>query len=133
MNYQIISNDVPASQQRSLLRDLSNGLLQQMYFWGYDARRRDGNLLVKCGMQRIAQERAEKSEGTSRYRTEWEGGVVELHGFCAGWYPQRSDTRGVVFIRHRGQLDLCDGAEPVTPGAYQGVGLGTIGMSCLKA
>jgi hypothetical protein len=123
-NYQLPRDGTPPSRRRSLVRDLSNGLRQQMYLWGCDVRRKEGNLLEGFGMQRIGQERKERQEGTSRYRAAWEGGVVELHGFCAGWYPQNPEARGVVFIRHRDRLDVCDGAEPVTPGVYGESGLG---------
>ena len=116
---------MPSSRRRSLLRDFADGLLQQMFLWGCDARRKDGNLLVEFGMQRIARSAdAVKSEGTSRYRMPWEGGVVELHGFCAGWYPQRAKAWGVLFVRHRGRVELCDGTEAVTPGEYKSIGDG---------
>lgn len=110
------------SRRRSLLRDLSDGLRQQMYLWGCDVRSESGNLLVRHGLERLARQESESPEGTSRYRLPWEGGLIELHGFCAGWYPGRPDRRGVIFIRHRGRLDLCDGARPVIPGKYPDLG-----------
>lgn len=63
-------------------------------------------------------ERAEvHSEGSSRYRMAWRGGTLELHSFCAGWYP--SDGEGVVFIRNQEHLTSFSGAEPLTPGQYE--------------
>jgi len=87
-----------------------------MFFWGCDARHSGGNLLVRFGMRRLDDIRV-RSEGSSRYRTSWRDGTVELHSFCAGWYPRSGE--GVVFVRHRGRLFSCLGGEPMTPGVYQ--------------
>lgn len=108
-----------------MMRDLAESLLQQMYLWGCDVRSEAGNLLLLHGMQRIERINPGASEGTSRYRMPWESGMIELHGFCAGWYPQDKSLHGVLFIRHRERLDLCAGGEPVTPGEYHGVGGGS--------
>jgi hypothetical protein len=57
----------PDSRVRGLIRDLTDGLAQQMFFWGRDVAHPDGNGLVRAGLQRIA--RVESGgEGTSRYR-----------------------------------------------------------------
>lgn len=107
-----------ASRRRSLLRDVADGLAQQMFFWGCDARHPAGNLLVRIGLER--RPRADSGgEGSSRYRAAWRGGVIELHGFCAGWYPAAGSGPGVVFIRHRGRLGLVQPGEPLTPGRYE--------------
>ena len=122
---------MPPSRRRSLLRDLADGLLQQMFLWGCDVRRKEGNLLLEFGMQRIVRDASMQSEGTSRYRMPWEGGTVELHGFCAGWYPRNMRAAGVLFIRYKGRLDLCAGGEPVTPGKYDAGRIGGGGMDDL--
>lgn len=106
------------SQARSLLRDLADGLAQQMIFWGQDVKHPGGNLLVRAGMTRIARERVGQ-EGSSRYRQEWQGGVIEIHGFCAGWYP--AEGEGVIFIRNRQRLLGVRGGMPTVPGAYEGL------------
>ena len=116
--------ETPPSRRRSLLRDLADGLLQQMYLWGCDVRCRQGNLLVIHGMQRIERADIAKSEGTSRYRMPWEGGVVELHGSYASWSAREVATNGILFVRHRRRLFLCNAGEPVTPGEYEGIGGG---------
>ena len=110
------SPTVAASRRRSLVRDACGCLQQQMFFWGCDARHRSGNLLSGFGLMRIARTK-NASEGSSRYRMDWGDGTVELHSFCAGWYPRSGD--GVVFIRNREHLYSCTGDEPLTPGAYE--------------
>lgn len=106
------------SRRRALLRDVADGLMQQMFFWGCDARHPGGNLLGRHGLTRLPRA-ATGGEGSSRYRAPWEGGTVELHGFCAGWYPHDDAAPGVLFIRHRGRLVLTRGPEPLTPGRYE--------------
>ncbi len=110
---------MPSSRVRSLLRDAARGLGQQMFFWGCDARHREGNLMTRAGMKRIA--RNERGgEGSSRYRMEWEGGRVEIHSFCAGWYGGRGrEGEGVIFIRGQERIFSCAGGQPLTPGRYE--------------
>jgi len=108
----------PHSRTRSLLRDLANGIGQQMFFWGCDVRHAQGNLLVRAGMQRLARLEA-RGEGSSRYRMAWEGGLIELHSFCVGWYPDGSSHHGAIFIRGKERLQGCLGESPLTPGRYE--------------
>lgn len=108
----------PRSQVRALVRDLAGLLTQQMFFWGCDAQCRGGNLLVRLGAQRLPREFPE-GEGSSRYRSRWEGGTIELHSFCAGWYPDEEARCGIVFIRARERFFDCAGATPLTPGHYE--------------
>lgn len=106
---------IAPSRRRSLVRDVCGCLRQQMFFWGCDASHLGGNFLIRYGMNRLG--RAEThSEGSSRYRMGWRDGTVELHSFCAGWYP--SAGNGVVFIRNREYLSSFAGGEPLTPGVY---------------
>ncbi len=104
------------SRRRSLVRDACGCLQQQMFFWGCDARHREGNLLTRFGLKRLARKES-ASEGSGRYRMGWEGGTVELHSFCAGWYPRFGE--GVIFIRNRERLFSYSGDKPPTPGAYE--------------
>lgn len=108
----------PRSQVRALVRDLAGMLLQQMFFWGRDAQHAGGNLLVRLGAQRLAREH-QCGEGSSRYRFAWKSGTVELHSFCAGWYPNDATASGVIFIRGRERFFDCAGALPLTPGHYE--------------
>jgi hypothetical protein len=89
-----------------------------MFFWGCDVQHSAGNLLVRRGMERVARESA-KGEGTSRYRIAHCDGVVELHGFCAGWYPENSAGMGAIFIRERERVGAVRGGCPLTPGRYE--------------
>lgn len=106
----------PRSQVRALVRDLAGMFLQQMFFWGCDAQS-GGNLLVRLGGQRLAREHA-CGEGSSRYRWRWQDGTVELHSFCAGWYPDDPSAAGAVFIRGRERFFDCAGGQPLEPGHY---------------
>ena len=63
--------------------DLAEGIQQQMYFWGQDVIRPEGNFLVEQGFVRSPSEGA---KGTSCYRLPWQNGHIELYGACAGWY-----------------------------------------------
>ena len=76
-----------------LLRDLAEGLQQQMYFWGQDVVRPGGNFLVTQGFARSP---SPSQKGTSCYSRDWEGGQVELYGSRAGWYDSQG---GFAFIR----------------------------------
>lgn len=112
-----LENIASLSRRRSLLRDVTEGMKQQMYFWGCDAGHVGGNLLVKLGMERCVRASAH-GEGSSRYVEMWEGGVVELHSFCAGWYPRKREETGVVFIRSRERIFGCTAGGALTPGQY---------------
>lgn len=105
----------PESRVRGLIRDLTDGLAQQMYLWGRDVRHPQGNALVRSGMQRIARLDS-GGEGTSLYRIECDGGWIELHGFCAGWRPHDPGTAGMLYIRRCHRIFLAHGA--MTPGRY---------------
>lgn len=76
-----------------VLRDLAEGIQQQMYFWGQDVLSPKGNFLVEQGFQRLP---STGLKGTSCYRREWKEGVIELYGSCAGWYGPQG---GFSFIR----------------------------------
>ncbi len=106
----------PASITRGHLNDLSTGLGQQMFFWGRDVLT-DGNLLVRNGFEK---RRSEGLQATSCYCKAWQDGIIELHGACAGWYPQVSSQRpGFLFVRTRGRISTHRLHEPVVPGRYQ--------------
>ena len=105
----------PDSRVRGLIRDLTDGLAQQMYLWGRDVRHPDGNALVRAGLQRIAPIDND-GEGTSLYRIERDGGRIELHGFCAGWRPHDPQATGMLYIRRCHRIFLAHGS--MTPGRY---------------
>ncbi|MFM7376157.1 MAG: hypothetical protein ACKO39_13555 [Chthoniobacterales bacterium] len=105
----------PHSRLRGLIRDLTDGLAQQMYLWGRDVRHPDGNALVRAGLQRIARIDND-GEGTSLYRIERDGGWIELHGFCAGWRPHDSNKDGMLYIRRCQRIFIASGQ--MTPGRY---------------
>ena len=96
------------------LRDLAEGLQQQMFFWGQDVIHPGGNQLVQNGFQRL---RSKGLKGTSCYRREWQNGHLELFGSCAGWYGPNG---GFAFIRPRKRVVIWDSAETrPTPGLWQ--------------
>jgi hypothetical protein len=105
----------PDSRLRGLIRDLTDGLAQQMYLWGRDVRHPEGNALLRSGLQRIARIDNE-GEGTSLYRIECENGWIELHGFCAGWRPHDPEATGMLYIRRYHRIFLAHGS--MTPGHY---------------
>lgn len=92
------------------LKDVATGLYLQMYYWGRDVLHPGGNLLVEHGFRRIAKEGA---HGTSRYQRELEGGILELHGHLAGWYPAEGGGPGMIFVRQRRVCQLCGEVLPV--------------------
>ena len=106
---------IPDSRMRGLIRDLTDGLAQQMYLWGRDVRHPDGNALLRAGLQRIARTET-GGEGSSIYRIERGGGWIELHGFCAGWRPHDPQATGMLYIRRCHRIFLAN--ESVTPGRY---------------
>lgn len=97
------------------MRDLAAGFRQQMFFWGKDVVHPDGNLLREQGFQRLP---SAGLQGTSCYRMPWENGVVELHGACAGWFPDSPAEGGFLFIRPVGKCLLWLGAHPPVPGDW---------------
>lgn len=105
----------PHSRVRGLIRDLTDGLAQQMYLWGRDVRHPDGNALVRAGLQRIARIDND-GEGTSLYRIERDGGWIELHGFCAGWRPHNAAMDGMLYIRRCHRIFIASGQ--MIPGRY---------------
>ena len=113
----IICISMPPQEHRITsiqLRDLANGLQQQMFFWGKDVVHPSGNFFVQQGFKRSA---SVGLKGTSCYRLPWEGGVIELYGSCAGWYGPEG---GFVFIRPRRLCTMWDSSSvtPI-PGVWQ--------------
>jgi hypothetical protein len=105
----------PRPAVATLMRDFTDALAQQMYFWGRDVIHPSGNLLVAHGFER---RKSEGLEGTSCYRKALDEGYIELHGACAGWYPGVADEPGFLYIRTRRRCYLYDGTEPPAPGFY---------------
>lgn len=95
-----------------LLRDLSRGLKQQMFFWGRDVIHRRGNQLVAQGFERIA---SSKLQGTSCYRKPWCDGVIELHGASAGWFGA---SGGMIYIRPHDACYAWKSERPAIPGDW---------------
>jgi len=100
-------------RRRSLLSDVCRGLQQQMIFWGCDIRQ--GGVPVRLGFEKLPRRDA-AGEGSSRYRLHSAEGILEIHSFCAGWYPRNGE--GVVFIRQAQRVFVCTSGKPVEPGHY---------------
>jgi len=62
---------MPLSRLRALLRDYTDLLGQQMYFWGRDVIHPRVNLLCENGFEK---RKSEGLEGTSCYRKQLSGG-----------------------------------------------------------
>ncbi|MEM7700249.1 MAG: hypothetical protein AAF236_17790, partial [Verrucomicrobiota bacterium] len=109
---------IAVSRLRALLRDFTELLGQQMYFWGRDVIHPRGNLLCENGFER---RKSEGLEGTSCYRLELgDGSFIELHGACAGYYdPSFSEGRSFLYIRNRKRCFLYSGEKPPAPGTYE--------------
>lgn len=105
----------PRPAVATLMRDFTDALAQQMYFWGRDVIHPSGNLLVAHGFDR---RKSEGLDGTSCYRKALDEGYIELHGACAGWYPDDTGEPGFLYIRTRRRCYLYDGTEPPAPGFY---------------
>lgn len=99
---------------RLALRDAARAAYCQMYYWGRDVMHPDGNLLVRYGFEKFPRT---TKEGTSRYRLGWEKGLLELHGFCAGWYA--TDGPGICFDRKHDTWRTWHDAVPPDPAAMQ--------------
>jgi hypothetical protein len=104
-----------APKPTSLLRDFTDALAQQMFYWGRDVIHPDGNLLVAHGFERRS---SPGLQGTSCYRMPLAEGYIELHGACAGWYPDRLGSPAFLYIRNRHRCYLYDGLAPPAPGSY---------------
>ncbi len=109
--------DIPAAdgaRTRALWRDLAAGLRQQMYFLGRDVLHPSGNLLLRSGFLKRP---SEGLKGTSCYRLPWEGGFIDLHGSCAGWYPD-AEGPGFIYVRPRSRCFRWMGDAPPVPGKW---------------
>lgn len=119
----------PSSDPRrlaGLLRDLNSALKQQMFYWGLDVVHPSGNLLIAQGFVKT---RSAGLQGTSCYGRDWQGGRLELHGSCVGWYaPQRS----FIFVRPHGRCFLWSGEEAPVPGHWPLAMLEAPGPSALR-
>ena len=96
------------------LRDLADGIQQQMFFWGQDVQRPGGNFFVEQGFTRSP---STGLKGTHCYRREWQQGHIELYGSCAGWYGEGG---GFTFMRpwHRCVIWRSEETTPI-PGSWQ--------------
>lgn len=86
---------------------------QIMYYLGLDVRHESGNRLLMAGFRKS---RSLGLQGTSRYRLAWDGGEIEMHGACAGWFGEEA---GVVYFRRRGRFYLWQGAARPVPGEFR--------------
>ncbi|HEY1121020.1 MAG TPA: hypothetical protein VGE67_05450 [Haloferula sp.] len=97
-----------------LCRDLAGGLRQQMVFWGRDVVHSRGNLLLAQGFEKS---KSAGLQSSSCYGLGWEGGRVELHGACAGWFPE-DEGEGFLFIRPLGKCHVWKGGAHPVPGEW---------------
>lgn len=107
------SNPADTVHYRGLLRDFTDALGQQLFFWGRDVIHPDGNLLCEYGMDR---RKSEGIDATSCYQIPFEGDTIELHGACVGRYSKTNP--GLIYIRNRRRCFLFHGDSPAIPGFY---------------
>lgn len=96
-----------------LIRDFTNALGQQLYFWGRDVIHPDGNLLCEYGLDRRKSEGLDK---TSCYRMSHGGDLIELHGVCVGLYSSKYPS--LLFTRFPRRCYIYDDHRPPPPGFY---------------
>jgi hypothetical protein len=60
-------------------------------------------------------------QGTSCYSMPWDDGLLELHGHCAGWYPQdgQAERLGYLFVRPHSNSYAHQRCDAVIPGDYR--------------
>lgn len=107
------STTLSHSAKVGLLHDFTDALGQQIFFWGRDVLHPKGNLLCHFGFDR---RKSEGLDGTSCYRIDFDGDLIELHGACVGRYSEHST--GFLFVRNRKCCFLYDSEEPPAPGFY---------------
>ena len=110
----VLSGSQARARLGGLCSDLAGGLRQQMVFWGRDVMHERGNLLIAQG---FAKAKSAGLQNSSCYRLPWEGGWVELHGACAGWFPENGGE-GFLFIRPAGRCHVWRGGSAPVPGEW---------------
>lgn len=105
-----------ATTHTRALNDSSNGLNQQMIFWGHDVKHSKGNCLVAYGMTR---RKTDQNRSSSCYSIPWEEGLIELHGTLAAWVPPIG-VNGCVFSRNLSRILVWNLQSPPVPGQANG-------------
>ena len=103
-----------AKNSIGLLKDLSNALGQQLFFWGCDVMYSEGNLLCEFGLERY---KPEGIRGSSCYRTTYNDDIIELHSLCVGRYSQ--NTPSLFYTRQYRKLWVYEDKTPPIPGYYE--------------
>ena len=107
-------NLIPQTLTARTLRDLANGLQQQMFFWGQDILHPEGNIFLENGFERSP---SPGLRGTSCYHRKWKEGRLELYGSTSGWYGKDG---GFAFIRPQKKCVVWNSsAETPIPGIWQ--------------
>jgi hypothetical protein len=101
------------SKSIGLLNDFTKALGQQLYFWGCDIEHPRGNLLCEFGMDRLE---SESIKSTSRYRMDFNGDLIELHGLCVGRYSKKLPS--FLYTRQFRRCWVYGDSKPPLPGQY---------------
>lgn len=96
-----------------LLNDFTKAIGQQLYFWGCDVESSRGNLLCEYGLERLDSKSKIRS---SRYRMQYKGDIIELHGLCVGRYSSKSPS--FLYTREFRKCWLYEDSRPPQPGSY---------------
>ena len=101
------------SKSIGLFNDFTKALGQQLYFWGCDIEHARGNLLCEFGMDRFE---SESIKSTSRYRMDYNGDLIELHGLCVGRYSKKQPS--FLYTRKFRRCWVYGDSKPPLPGYY---------------
>ena len=96
-----------------LIKDISNALGQQLFFWGCDIVHSRGNLLCEYGLDR---KKHKGVTGSSCYRTTYKNDILELHGLCVGRYSQHAPS--FFYTRQYRKCWVYEDSKPPLPGHY---------------
>ena len=102
-----------SSQSIGLLNDFSKALGQQLFFWGCDVLHSKGNLLCEFGFHKFKRKGV---SGSSCYRIDFNGDIIELHSLCVGRYSKSSPS--LLFTRRHRQCWVYNDNLPPLPGKY---------------
>lgn len=104
------------SSQHSIgfIKDISNALGQQLFFWGCDVVHSRGNLLCEFGLHRY---KHKGITGSSCYRTTYKNDIIELHGLCVGRYSEQLPS--FFYTRKYRRCWVYEASTPPLPGQYE--------------
>ena len=104
---------MPQKTSTGLLKDFSNALAQYLFYWGRDVTHPQGNLLCKFGLEKYKRKGV---SGSSCYKMNYQGDIIELHSFCVGRYSQKKPS--LLYTRQDHKCWVYKDDRPPPPGQY---------------